>query len=148
MYSFSLCISCIWYGICNMMYIHLCILGCMHFVSYAFVRKSFSYIEIHGYPWVPTDQGPGGPCQVDPTCQKPCRPASGPNDLIHNPGDLGNHGQPYPDSGRPVGLVAQASPVDRGGGAATRFEDRGIPSVITEGDLPNLKPTLMRVHRP
>jgi hypothetical protein len=22
----------------------------------------------HGYPWVPTDQGPRGPCQVDPTC--------------------------------------------------------------------------------
>jgi hypothetical protein len=24
----------------------------------------------HGYPWVPIDQGPRGPCQVDPTCQK------------------------------------------------------------------------------
>jgi hypothetical protein len=39
------------------------------------------------YPWVPTDQGPRGPWQVDPTCQKPCRPASGLGDLIHNPGD-------------------------------------------------------------
>jgi hypothetical protein len=28
-------------------------------------------LQRHGYPWVPTDQGPGGPCQVDPTCQKP-----------------------------------------------------------------------------
>jgi hypothetical protein len=45
--------------------------------------------EKHGYPWVPTDQGPIGSCQVDPTCQKPRRPASGPGDLIHNPGDLG-----------------------------------------------------------
>jgi hypothetical protein len=24
-------------------------------------------LERQGYPWVPTDQGPGGPCQVDPT---------------------------------------------------------------------------------
>jgi hypothetical protein len=28
-------------------------------------------LERHGYPWVSTDQGPRGPCQVDPTCQKP-----------------------------------------------------------------------------
>jgi hypothetical protein len=46
-------------------------------------------LERHGYLWVPTDQGPRGPCLVDPTCQKPRRPASGPGDLIHNPGDLG-----------------------------------------------------------
>jgi hypothetical protein len=86
-------------------------------------------------PMGPHDQGPGGPCQVDPTCQKPHRPASGPRDLIHNPGDLG---RPDPDSGRPIGLVMQASPLDRGGGASSRSEDRGSPSVITEGDLPNL----------
>jgi hypothetical protein len=43
--AFLLCISCIWHGICNMMYMHLCILGCMHFVSYALFRKSFSYIH-------------------------------------------------------------------------------------------------------
>jgi hypothetical protein len=61
----------------------------------------------HGYPWVPTDQGPKGPCQVDPTCQKPRRPASGPEDLIHNPGDLG---RPYLDRERPAELVEQASP--------------------------------------
>jgi hypothetical protein len=24
-------------------------------------------LERHGYPWVPTDQGPRDPCQVDPT---------------------------------------------------------------------------------
>jgi hypothetical protein len=46
-------------------------------------------LERQGYPWIPTDQGLEGPCQVDPTCQKPHRPASGPGDLIHNPGDLG-----------------------------------------------------------
>jgi hypothetical protein len=45
--------------------------------------------ERHGYKWVPTDQGPGGPYQVDPTCQKSHQPASGLGDLIHNPGDLG-----------------------------------------------------------
>jgi hypothetical protein len=28
-----------------MMYMNLCILACMHFVSYALVRKSFSYIH-------------------------------------------------------------------------------------------------------
>jgi hypothetical protein len=49
MYSFPLCISCIWHGTCNMMYRHLCILDCMHFVSYALVRKGFSYI--HCSPW-------------------------------------------------------------------------------------------------
>jgi hypothetical protein len=49
MYSFSLCISCIWQDICNMMYMHPCILDCMHFVSYALDRKRFSYI--HCSPW-------------------------------------------------------------------------------------------------
>jgi hypothetical protein len=38
---------------------------------------------------VPTDQGSRGPCQVDPACQKPCRPASRPGDLIDNPSDPG-----------------------------------------------------------
>jgi hypothetical protein len=47
--SFPLRISCIWHGICNVMYRHRCILDCMHFVSYALVRKSFSYI--HCSPW-------------------------------------------------------------------------------------------------
>jgi hypothetical protein len=47
--KFPLCISCIWHGICNMMYRHPCILDCMHFVSYALDRKSFSYI--HCSPW-------------------------------------------------------------------------------------------------
>jgi hypothetical protein len=95
-------------------------------------------IERHGYPWVPTDQGPRGPCQVGPTCQKPCRPASGHRDLIHNPGDVG----------RPLTTISRLRKIcwacgasfslDRGGGAASRSEDRGILSVITEGDLPNL----------
>jgi hypothetical protein len=42
--------------------------------------------------WVPMGphrQGPEGPCQVGPTCQKPHRPISGPRDLIRNPDDLG-----------------------------------------------------------
>jgi hypothetical protein len=49
MYSFPLCISCIWHGICNMMYRHPCILDCMHFGSYALDKKSFSYV--HCSPW-------------------------------------------------------------------------------------------------
>jgi hypothetical protein len=57
------------------------------------VKRIFRYLRYtpvrHGYPWVPTDQGPRGPYQVDPTCQKPCRPASGLGDLIHNPDDPG-----------------------------------------------------------
>jgi hypothetical protein len=49
MYSFPLCISCILHGMCNMMYTHLCILGCMHFVSYALARKASPiYIVHHG----------------------------------------------------------------------------------------------------
>jgi hypothetical protein len=39
MYNFPLCISCIWHGICDMMYRHLCLLGCIHFVPYALFRK-------------------------------------------------------------------------------------------------------------
>jgi hypothetical protein len=34
--------------------------------------------------------------------------------------------------------VAQASPLDRGGGAASRSDDRGILSVIMDGSLSNL----------
>jgi hypothetical protein len=45
-------------------------------------------------------------------------------------------GRPHPDSGRPVGFVAQASPLDRG--ATLVVVDREILSIITEGDLPNL----------
>jgi hypothetical protein len=47
--SFSLCSSCILHCMCNMMYRNLCILGCMHFVSYALCTKRFSYI--HCSPW-------------------------------------------------------------------------------------------------
>jgi hypothetical protein len=64
----------------------------------------------HGYPWVPTDQGPRGPCQVDPTCQKFNRPASGPGDLIRSPTTLEDLRRPYPDRGRPARLAGQAFP--------------------------------------
>jgi hypothetical protein len=89
-------------------------------------------LERHGYPWVPTDQGPGGPCQVDPMCQKLDR------DLIHNPDDLG---RPRTTSSR-LGKTCRAcgasfSPRSRCG-AASRYEDRGSLSVIIEGNLPNL----------
>jgi hypothetical protein len=49
MFSFPFMHSCIWHSICNMMYRHPCILDCMHFVSYALDRKSFS--NIHCSPW-------------------------------------------------------------------------------------------------
>jgi hypothetical protein len=55
-------------------------------------------LERHGYPWVPTDQGPRGLCQVDPTCQKPRLPASGSEDLIHNSDDLGRLQKTLPRS--------------------------------------------------
>jgi hypothetical protein len=48
MYSFSLCNSCIWHGICNMMYGHLCILGCMLLYHMHFVGKAaLIYIVRH-----------------------------------------------------------------------------------------------------
>jgi hypothetical protein len=47
-------------------------------------------------------------------------------------------GRPYPDRGRPARLAGQVPPLDHGGGATSRPEDRGILSVITEDDLPNL----------
>jgi hypothetical protein len=95
-------------------------------------------LERHGYPWIPTDQGPRGPCQVDPTCQKTHRPVSGSRDLIHNPGGLG---RPRATSSRSW-KTCQAcgtsfSPRSRRG-AANRFVDRGIRPVITEYDLANL----------
>jgi hypothetical protein len=137
-------------------------------------------LERHGYPWVPTDQVPGAPCQVDPTSlssadlqvgpetlstisvtledlgrpypdsRKPAGLVAQASPLDHGGGTVGPEtlstilvtledlGRPYPDYGRPAGLVAQASPLDHGGCAARRSKDRGILSVITEGDLPSL----------
>jgi hypothetical protein len=62
----------------------------------------------------------------------------GPETLSTTPTTLEDLGRPHLNSGRPVGLVAQVSLLYRGGGAASRSVDRGIPSVITEGSLPNL----------
>jgi hypothetical protein len=62
----------------------------------------------------------------------------GPETLSTIPTTLEDLERPYPDSRRPVGLVVQASPLVIMVAAASRFEDRGILSVITEGDLPNL----------
>jgi hypothetical protein len=44
MYSFPLCISCIWHGICNIMYMHLCILGCMHYIYIIYIYYIYTCI--------------------------------------------------------------------------------------------------------
>jgi hypothetical protein len=95
-------------------------------------------LEKHGNPWVPTDQGPRGPCQMDLICQKPHQPASEPRDLIHKTGDLGRLGRPHPDPGRPVGLVARASPLCHGVTVASSSVYRGIHPIITKYDLSNM----------
>jgi hypothetical protein len=64
----------------------------------------------HGYPWVPTDQGPGDPCQVDSTYQKPCRLASGPETLSTVLATLEDLERPHLDRGRPPRLAGQACP--------------------------------------
>jgi hypothetical protein len=92
----------------------------------------------HGYPWVPTDQVPGGPYQVDLTCQKPHRPASGPGDLIRNPDDLGRPQATLSESWKTyLACGVSFSPRSRHG-ATSRSTDHGIHPVITEDDLPNL----------
>jgi hypothetical protein len=90
----------------------------------------------HGYPWVPTDQGPRGPYQVDPTWQKPCRPASGPGDLIHNPDDPGRPWTTLSRLQTTCWACAPSFSLDHGGDTPSRPEDHGILSVIMEGDLP------------
>jgi hypothetical protein len=75
---------------------------------------------------------------VNSTCQKLRHLQVDPETLSTIPATLEDLGRPYLDSGRPTGLVAQVSPLDRGVAHASRSEDCGIPSVITEGDLPNL----------
>jgi hypothetical protein len=90
----------------------------------------------HGYPWVPTDQGPRGSCQVDPTCQKTSRPASGPGELIRSPGELGRPQTTLSRLRATCQACGASLPLDHGGGATSRPEDRGILSVITEDDLP------------
>jgi hypothetical protein len=90
----------------------------------------------HGYLWVPTDQGPRGPYRVGLTCQKLSRPASGPEDLIHSPGDLGRPRTTLSRSRVTFQVCGASLSLDHGGSTASRPEDRGIFSVITEGDLP------------
>jgi hypothetical protein len=75
---------------------------------------------------------------VDPTFQKPCQPASGLKDLIHN---LSNPGRPLTTLSRSqttCQACKESLSLDHGGGGASRPGDRGILSVITEGDLPKI----------
>jgi hypothetical protein len=95
-------------------------------------------LDRHGHPWVPTDQGPRGPCQVDPTCQKPRRPATGPDDLIHNTSKIGRPPTTLSRWRTTCQACGASLSLDHGSGGAGRLEDRGILSVITEGDLPKI----------
>jgi hypothetical protein len=95
-------------------------------------------LKRHGYQWVPTDQGPKAPCQVDPTYQKPRQPVSGPGDLIHNLGDIERLQETLSRSQRIRGACgARLSPRSRLD-TTNRSADHGIHPVITEDDLPNL----------
>jgi hypothetical protein len=90
----------------------------------------------HGYPWVSTDQGLRGPCRVGLPCQKLSRPASGPEDLIHSSGDLGRPRTTLSRSRATCQACEASLSIDHGGASASRSEDHGIFSVITEGELP------------
>jgi hypothetical protein len=92
----------------------------------------------HGYLWVPNDQGPRGPCQVDSNRQKPYRPASGPRDLIHAPGDLGRSRTTLSRSWATCQVCGGSLSLDHGGGAASRPKDREILFVIMGGDHPKI----------
>jgi hypothetical protein len=65
-------------------------------------------------------------------------PASGPRDLIHNPGDLGRPQTTLSRLRKTCQACGASLSLDRGDDTASRSVDRGIHSVITEGDLPNL----------
>jgi hypothetical protein len=95
-------------------------------------------LERHGYPWVPIDQGPRGLYQVDPTCQKPHRPASGPIDLIHNPEDLGRYQKTLSRSQRIRRAWSTRRATRSRPDAASRSADREILLVIKANGLPNL----------
>jgi hypothetical protein len=73
---------------------------------------------------------------VDPTCQKPKRPASGSRDLTHGSGDLGRHTATLSRSRATCWTCGASLPSDHDGGAASKPEDRGILTVITEGVIP------------
>jgi hypothetical protein len=73
---------------------------------------------------------------VELTCQKISRPASGPGDLIRSPDDPGRPRTTLSRSWATCQACGASLPLGHGGGAASRLEDRGILSIITEGDLP------------
>jgi hypothetical protein len=68
------------------------------------------FIKRHGYPWAPTDQGLGGPRQVTQPAKSPTDLQVGPETLSTTLTTLEELGRSHLDSGRPAGLVAQASP--------------------------------------
>jgi hypothetical protein len=79
----------------------------------------YAYTSIGGLRDMDTHGSP--PTRVLEVPLKWTRPARSPTELQVGPETLStipttleNLGRPYPDSGRPAGLVAQASPLDRG----------------------------------
>jgi hypothetical protein len=72
---------------------------------------------------------------MDQTCHKPCRPASGPRDLIHNPDDPRRPWTTLSRSQMTCWACGASFSLDHGGSTANRSEDCGVLSVIMEGDL-------------
>jgi hypothetical protein len=94
-------------------------------------------LERHVYPWVPTNKCPRGPCQVDPTYQKPRWPASESEDLIHKPDDLGRLRAILSRSWRVYDIRSARQVTRARPRAACRSENHGIPCVIRDDNLPS-----------
>jgi hypothetical protein len=114
----------------------------LHFASTWLHLHRYTYTSIGGL----RDMGIHGspPTRIPEVPVQWTRPAKSPNDLQVGPETLStisatleDLGRPHPNSGRPTGLVAQVSPLERGAALPVGPRMR-IPSVITEGNLPNL----------
>jgi hypothetical protein len=71
-----------------------------------------SGLERHGYIWVPTDLE--APVKWTRPIRSPIDLQVDPETLSTTPATLEDLGRPYPNPGRPTGLVTQASPLGRG----------------------------------
>jgi hypothetical protein len=71
-------------------------------------------LKRHGYPWVPPNRVPEVPVKWTRPVRSPADLQVGLETLSSIRATLEDLRRPYPDSGRPAGLVAQASPLNRG----------------------------------